>query len=228
MRQVKIFVAPCLVSARSRRRRALAGAVHGGVEGDACRRPLACAAVEHGRQIGAAAEPPFAGDDHARVHVHGRHIGVLRMRDQRDARGPEARVAPRRRGSACGTRARTRRCTVEVWTPTFSNTRPVHQAHDAAAARRARMIRALPGRALEAPGGRSDQGAPAGSSSSSVSNAAQMVSRSSSNQARALCSLCRASSRRFAASAQLARPCLPVLEPFCWRNSPYISRCSDV
>ena len=66
----------------------------------------------------------FGRHDHARVHVHGRHVRVLRMRDQRDAGRPEARDRPRRRESARGTPARTRRCTVETCTPTFSKTRP--------------------------------------------------------------------------------------------------------
>ena len=53
---------------------------------------LRAALVEHRRQIGAAAEPGFAGDDEARVHVHRRHMRILRMRDQRNAGGPEARI----------------------------------------------------------------------------------------------------------------------------------------
>ena len=41
------------------------------------------------------APPPnqaLRGDDEARVHVHGRHVRVPGMGDQRNARGPEARV----------------------------------------------------------------------------------------------------------------------------------------
>ena len=53
---------------------------------------LRAAAIEHRRQIGAAAEPGFAGDDKARVHVHRRHVRIVRMRDQRNAGGPEARI----------------------------------------------------------------------------------------------------------------------------------------
>src|SRR5262249_14247159 len=47
---------------------------------------------QHGRQVGAAAEPGFGGDDHAGVHVDGRHIRIARMGDERDAGSPETRI----------------------------------------------------------------------------------------------------------------------------------------
>src|SRR6266852_443325 len=47
---------------------------------------------EHRGEIGAAAEPSFAGDDMARVHVHGGNQRRGHMGDQRDAARPEARV----------------------------------------------------------------------------------------------------------------------------------------
>ena len=98
------------------------------------------------------APPPnqaLRGHDEARVHVHRRHMRIVQMRDQRDARGPEARVLDRRRGCPCGTRARTRRARSRQCTPTFSNTRPRIIDHHAAAARRAGVIGARPGLALE-------------------------------------------------------------------------------
>ncbi len=48
--------------------------------------------IQHRRQVGAAAEPPFGGHHHARIHVRGGHMGARRMGDQRHARRPEARV----------------------------------------------------------------------------------------------------------------------------------------
>jgi hypothetical protein len=53
---------------------------------------LGAAPVEHRGEVGAAAEPPARRHHHAGVHVHGRHVRVLRMGDQRNARRPEARV----------------------------------------------------------------------------------------------------------------------------------------
>ena len=53
---------------------------------------LRAAAVEHRRQVRAAAEPGLGRDDEARVHVHRRHVRIVQVRDQRDARGPEARI----------------------------------------------------------------------------------------------------------------------------------------
>jgi hypothetical protein len=67
----------------------LAGGAVGGVEGERVGFVLGAAAVEYRGQIGAAAEPPFAGDDHARVHVHGGDVRVPRMDDQRHAGAPE-------------------------------------------------------------------------------------------------------------------------------------------
>ena len=75
---------------------------------------------------------------------------------------------------------------------------PRHQAHDAAAAGSARMIRALPGRALEAAGRAVTQGAPSPAARPRASRRRRRCwSRSSSNQACALAfSCCRSRSFR--------------------------------
>ena len=90
--QEEILVAPFLVAVIVGDRVAGAGGVHRGVEIDRVRVGLGAPAVEHRRQVGAAAEPLPAGHDHARVHVDGRHMRIPRMGDQRDAARPEARV----------------------------------------------------------------------------------------------------------------------------------------
>ena len=72
------------------------------------------------------APPPnqARGRDHmARVHVDGRHVGVPRMRNQRNAGGPEARILLGARHLLAELGANSP-YTVEMWTPTFSNTRP--------------------------------------------------------------------------------------------------------
>ena len=53
---------------------------------------LAALRRQHGIKIGAAAKPALRGDDHARVHMHGGDMRVLHMRDQAEARGPEAGI----------------------------------------------------------------------------------------------------------------------------------------
>ena len=69
----------------------------------------AAARVQHRRQVGAAAEPRLAGDDEARVHVHGRDVRVPRMGDRPTGRRPRSADRRRRRGSAWRTPARRRR-----------------------------------------------------------------------------------------------------------------------
>ena len=102
----------------------VAGRLHRGVERERVRIVLGAARVEHRRQVGAAAEPGLGRDHEARVHVHRRHMRIPRMRDQRDAGGPEARIGVGARNFLAEFRreladARSRQCT-----PTFSNTRP--------------------------------------------------------------------------------------------------------
>ena len=53
---------------------------------------LRAAPIEHRRQIGAAAEPGLGRHHEAGVHVHRRHVRIVQMGDQRDARRPEPRV----------------------------------------------------------------------------------------------------------------------------------------
>ena len=147
---------------------------------------LRAARVEHRREVGAAAEPPLAGHHDARVHVHGRHVRVHGMGDERDAGGPEARVLRRRRGSACGTRVRTRRTRSRCGRRPSRTRGRASGWHDAAAAlgRRCGPFRSQ-GVRTKRPGGRSASGAPAGRSASSRSKAAHKSSRSVSNQLRA-------------------------------------------
>ncbi len=93
VRQEEILVAPGLeLRVVGDGRVLLAGELHGLVEGERIGIVLRAAPVEHRRQVGAAAEPPARGHHHARVHVHGRHVGIVRVRDQRNAARPEARV----------------------------------------------------------------------------------------------------------------------------------------
>ena len=145
----EIFVAPFLVFVVGRDRGVgVAGRLHRGVEGAAVGIVLRAAAVEHRREVGAAAEPGLGGDDEARVHVHGRHVRIVRMRDQRNARRPEARIgvgagdvlAEFRRELAMHGRA---------MHADLLEHAAVHHRHHAAAARLAGMVGALPGRALE-------------------------------------------------------------------------------
>ncbi len=89
----KIFVAPLLHALVVDNFLVLvADEAEGLVEGKRVRVVLRAAAIEHRRQVGAAAEPLARGHHHAGVHVDGRHIRVLRMRDQRNAACPVTRV----------------------------------------------------------------------------------------------------------------------------------------
>ena len=110
---------------------------------------LGAAAVEHRRQVGAAAEPRLGGDHEARVHVHRRHVRIVQMRDHRHARGPEARIV----GRARDLRAEFRRELAvhgRAMHADLLEHAAVHHRHHAAAAGRAGVIGALPRRAHEA------------------------------------------------------------------------------
>jgi hypothetical protein len=102
---------------------AVAGDLHGAVEQHRIGVGLGAAVVEHRGEVGAAAEPLAGGYHHAGVHVHRRHMRIGRVGDQRNAGGPEPGSS-----SAPGIWARNSGenspWTVEVWTPTFSNSRP--------------------------------------------------------------------------------------------------------
>ena len=138
--------------------------------------------VEHRRQVRAAAEPCFGGDDEAGVHVHRRHVRIAQMRDQRDARGPEPGIVGRARNLRAEFRREFAMHGRAVHADLLEQP-PAHHRHHAAAAGLAGVVGAVPGRAHEAPGvARIER---AGASSSSLSNAAQMSSRKASNQLRA-------------------------------------------
>ena len=87
----------------------VAGRLHRGMEGARVGIVLGAAAVEHRREVGAAAEPGLAGDDEARVHVHRRHVRVVQDARSARCRRPRSADRRRRRGCPCGIRARTRR-----------------------------------------------------------------------------------------------------------------------
>ena len=70
----------------------IASPFHCCVKGDCVAIVLPAAPLEHGGQIRATAEPSLCGDHEARVHVDRRHVRILRMGDERNAGGPEARV----------------------------------------------------------------------------------------------------------------------------------------
>ncbi len=79
MRQEEVFIAPCFELCVVGNRVSRASAVHGRVKSQRVGIALDAALVENGRQIGTAAEPPFAGHDHARIHMNGGHVGIARM-----------------------------------------------------------------------------------------------------------------------------------------------------
>ena len=62
------------------------------VESNRIRIRLCPPAIEHRRQIGTAAEPGLLRHDETRVHMNGRDIRIPRMRDERNASGPEMRI----------------------------------------------------------------------------------------------------------------------------------------
>jgi hypothetical protein len=86
MLQVEIFIAPFFefVVGRDGRMR-IARRLHGGVKGGRVGIVLGAPAIEHRREVDAAAEPRLGGDDVARVHVDRRNVRVVHVRDQRDA-----------------------------------------------------------------------------------------------------------------------------------------------
>ena len=184
--KIEILVAPGLEFVVGRDpRMGVASRAHRGMKRDRVGIVLRAALVQHRRQVGAAAEPGLGRHHETRVHVHGRHVRIVQMRDQRDAGGPEARIV----GGAGNILAEFRRELAEhgrdVHADLFEYA-PLHHRHHAAAAVAPAVVGALPRRANEAARpviGAS--GAPAGSASSTASNAAQMSSRNCSNQTRA-------------------------------------------
>ncbi len=174
------------------------------MEGDRIGIGLRAAAVEHRRQVGAAAEPPTRGDDHAGVHVDSRHVGVPRMRDQRDAGRPEARVFL----GAGDLLAEFGREFAEHGRGVDADLLEDAAVHDRHGPAATFAFITLPGVRSKRPGGHDDCWPP--TSSSMVSKPAQIVSRSASNQARARLFLSRC--RRAGRPVSLGVP--------CWRCSP--------
>ena len=107
--------------------------------------------VQHRRQVGAAAEPRLGGDDEAGVHVHGRHMRIAQVRDQRNARRPEPGIVGRARNlrAEFGRELAMHGGTVHA---DLLEQPPAHHRHHAAAAGLAGVVGAVPGRAHEAPG----------------------------------------------------------------------------
>ena len=143
VRQIKILVAPRLearvVDDGVRR----AGLLHGGMEVARVGIFLRAPRPENGRQVGAAAEPPFRRHDETRVHVHGRHVRILQVGNERNARGPEAgvfRCAGNLRAEFGGELTiHGRRVDADLLEDA-----PAHHAHEPAATIAARMVAAPP------------------------------------------------------------------------------------
>ncbi len=70
----------------------VAGNFHGLVEQHRVGIGFNPAPFENRRQVGTTAEPVAGRDHHAGVHVNGRHVGVYRVGNQRNAGSPEPRV----------------------------------------------------------------------------------------------------------------------------------------
>ena len=172
MLQKEILVAPGLEFVVGRDRGVgVAGSLHRGVERDRVGIVLGAPAIKHRRQIGAAAEPRFCRDDETRVHMHRRHVRIVHVGDQRNAGGEKTRIV----GGAGNVLAEFRGEFAEHGRDVNADLlehAAFHHRHDAAAARCAGMIGAVPGRALKAARRRDRQsGAPAGRASSSASKA---------------------------------------------------------
>ena len=67
----------------------ITGRLHGRVNVDRVGKIRFALIVEQRCQVAAAAKPAFAGDQHASIHMHGRHAGIVQVCDQRNSRGPE-------------------------------------------------------------------------------------------------------------------------------------------
>src|SRR5579863_2419523 len=121
------------------------GTFEAGMKRNRIRIVLPAPKVEHGRQIGAAAEPGFLRDDEARVHMHRRHVRVPRMGDQRNAGGPEMRIGLGA-GNLLSKFRRERAVDGGGMNAGLFEDAAMQQGHFAAAAIGAQCILALPGR----------------------------------------------------------------------------------
>jgi hypothetical protein len=89
VRQEEVLIAPGLVFGVVGDVMAVARDLHGAVEQHRIGVGLGTAVVEHRGEVGAAAEPLAGGYHHPGVHVHGRHMRIGRVGNQRNAGGPE-------------------------------------------------------------------------------------------------------------------------------------------
>ena len=164
MLQEEIFVAPFFeLVVRRDAAVTVAGRFHRGMKRNGIGIVLAAPALQHRGQIGAAAEPGFGRHDVARIHVHGRHVRIVHMRDQRNAGGKKTRVV----GGAGNILAEFGGEFAEHGRDVdadFFEHAAVHHRHDAAAAGRAAMVGAAPRGARKAPGRPIRQGRAGGQS----------------------------------------------------------------
>jgi hypothetical protein len=120
------------------------------------RRRIAIAEIapprKQGREIAAAAEPRFGRDHVARIQVHGRHVRIARVDDDRNAGRPETRIIFRA-GDLCTEFRRELAAHGGNVDAGFLEDAAMEERHFAAAARRAGVIGSLPGFARETPGG---------------------------------------------------------------------------
>ena len=151
MFQEEIVVTPGLVGIIVGNIMCVAGSAHGFVKGNGIGVFLRSPCVQHRCQICAATEPLTGGDHHTGVHVNGGDMRVLRVSDQADAGGPEARILV---GTGDLTAKLGREFTVyggNMDADLLENA-AMHHGHDAAATLCPGAVGALPGRAFEAPG----------------------------------------------------------------------------
>src|SRR5262249_22435893 len=99
-------------------------------------------------QIGATAKPCLGGKEKSGVHVHGRHVRVPHVGDQRNARGPESRVSVGAGNLAAELRPELaeHRGDVDAHLLEYA---PLHHRHDATAAGGTSVVAARPRRAHE-------------------------------------------------------------------------------
>ena len=129
----------------------VAGLPHRGVEREGVGIVLRAAAIEHGGEIAAAAEPGSRGDHEARVHMAGRRVRIPRMGDQARRRSQEnagplgARHLPGEFGREGAVHGR-------YMHADLLEDAPSQQRHDAAAARRAIGLTRSQGLRMKRPG----------------------------------------------------------------------------
>ncbi len=165
--EIEILVAPRLVFVVGRDLgMGVTGALHRGVKRDRVGIVLGAAGIEHRREVSAAAEPGLGGHHEARVHVHGRHVRVVQVGDQRDARRPEPRIGVGAGNVLAGIRGRTRRArSSNARRPSRTPGRASSTSRRRRRGRRRGSVRCQ-GVRSKRPAGRSDSVLPAGRASS--------------------------------------------------------------